>query len=398
MENQLPVNPENTYQPVILPVEKTNPPAGVDKKYHWIIVFGLILIVLIVSGIYLIFKPISGVPQITVSPEPTVHIMPSSADPKEIIPLKIFTTDIRPDKIVLTSGNPAPCQPEFFDPKTSKFTKIKIKGTPTEAYQIPGQAEGETMMINGWNYEGENIIQLPAPYKVTVYSFGCASEFSYLLDLSKNEARQALYTHITKYSFSEDGKYLYLVNNVNNQGKWTLHRRIINLETKAISEIPGIECVSKLDGFWQNDRLLTYSQRSDRTDYPTDICVWDTSGKLLSRIGTASVWGAANRDYLAEKIGLLPDDANIFYAYTAKDASACALFLADTVSSQIRSFDLLNKSAYPNGYYCASPEVDFDFSGFRFDSKTLRYRIETGRLPDNRIRWGTWRELTKFQE
>ena len=66
---------------------------------------------------------------------------------------------------------------------------------PSESYEIEG-FEGGHMMINGWYEEGESEVVLPPPFEVTVYKFGCASSLSYVLDLSKNGSRQALYAHV----------------------------------------------------------------------------------------------------------------------------------------------------------------------------------------------------------
>ena len=314
--------------------------------------------------------------------------------PKPIFPIKVHKPNFSNKDIKPVGGHPAPCQPNFFDPKINKFYKVKQNGIPSELYKIKGFDEGfgGVMMINGWYKEGENKINLPSPFKVTIYQFGCASSFSFVIDLSKNNIRQALYTHVLHYSFSEDGKYLFLINNINNQNTWTLHKRIINLETKESNEIPNIKCVSELDGFWQADRLLTYAERKERPDYGTDICIWDKSGNLISRIDATTAWGAASRDFLAEKIGLLPNNPNIFYTYTSKNDNTCSLFLADIRKINLfKTIDILNKDNYVhNHYYCAEPEVEFDFSALNFSSGRLKYRIEKNRQPSGQIIWNKW--------
>lgn len=214
-----------------------------------------------------------------------------------------------------------------------------------------------------------------------------------MIDLTKNGNRQALYTHVLHYSFSEDGKKLFLVNNINNQGVWTLHKRIIDLETKSASEIPNLKCVSELNGFWQGDRLLTYSENTGESDYQTNICIWDESAKLISRIGATTAWGAASRKFLAEKIGLLPSEPDIFYAYTSKDENTCSLFLVNTVTNATKSIDILDKRNYPENYYCASPDVEFNFSEFYFDRGILKYRIEKDKQSSGQTNWGDWQTI-----
>ena len=272
-------------------------------------------------------------------------------------------------------SEPAPCQPEYFDPKVSKFYKVQQNGIPSELYEIQGFDHGG-MMIDGWYKEGEGRITLPSPFSVTYYEFGCASDSSYVLDLSKNEVRQSLYTHVLNFSFSQDGKYLFLVNSINNQGNWTLHKRIINIETKAENEIPNIEWIAESEGFWQGERLLTYTYMEEEPDYKTDIYVWDKSANLISRVIASTAWRAASRYYLAEQIGLLPNDPDLLYAYTSKDDNICSLFLIDiTKVDSLWSVDILDKRDYLYSYYCRDPEVEFDFSNTSESDNIIRYRI-----------------------
>jgi hypothetical protein len=292
-------------------------------------------------------------------------------------------------------GGPAECQPEFFDPKISKFYKVKQTGVPSELYKVDGfmdnQADG-VMMINGWYKEGEDKINLPAPFSATIYKFGCASSFSSVIDLKRNGVRQGLYTHVLSFAFSDDGKRLFLVNNTKDQGNWTLHKRIIDLQSKQIKELPNARCLAGMDGMWQGDRLITYSQNLAEENYQTDVCVWDETAKLISRIGTTSAWGAANRSFLAEKIGLLPRNPNVFYAYTSKDENMCALVLADMVNKTTKLIDVLDKHAYSEAYYCASPGVEFDLKGVEFDGGKIKYRIE------NETEWMTAPVMTNIEQ
>lgn len=96
------------------------------------------------------------------------------------------------------------------------------------------------------------------------------------------------------------------------------------MERQNAVEVPNIDCVSSLDGFWQGNRLLTFVPLQNGMQ--TDVCIWDKNAKIISRLNTSSHWGAASRDFLAEQIGLLPQNPNIFYAYTSKDEGTCSFF------------------------------------------------------------------------
>lgn len=360
------------------------------KLNYWVISTFVLIVILAISGLltlHIIQKQYK--PQLdsflTAKPSPT-----TSPTQQQIIPIKVYES-LTDSNVVDTEGNQAPCQPEFFDPKVSDFYKVKQNGTPSELYKIQGQ-EGLSggMMIDGWYKEGEDKITLPSPFNVTIYNFGCASSFSSVIDLTKGGNRQALYTHVVHYSFSKDGKRLFLVNNLSTQGAWKLNKRVINIETEETSEIPNLKCVSELDGFWQGDRLLTYAENTDEPYYQTDICIWDKSAKLISRIGATTAWGAASRSFLAEKIGLLQSDPDIFYAYTSKDENTCSLFLLNTINRDTKSINILDKRSYPQNYYCASPDVEFDFSGLFFDHGALEYRIEKDRQSSGQTIWSDW--------
>ena len=389
MKNQINVGDQNTQQIGQNPTEPPQYNFQKPKFNYWVISAFILVIIFASGGIFALYnnqkqnKPQST--SLTVQPSPT-----TSTPRLQVFPIKVYGSQ-KDNNVVDTKGGPAPCQPEFFD------TKVKQNGTPSESYKIQGfqdDIDGGAMMIDGWYKEGEDKVILPSPFNVTIYNFGCASSFSSVIDLIKGGNRQALYTHVLHYSFSKDGKKLYLVNNINNQGTWTLHKRIIDIETKETNEVPNIKCVSELDGFWQGDRLLTYTEDRDKSDYQTDICVWDKSAKLISRIGVTTAWGAASRDFLAEKIGLLPTEPDIFYAYTSKDENTCSLFLANIVNDNDKSIDILDKRSYPQNYYCASPDVEFDFSGLYFDRGILKYRIEKDKQSSGKTIWSDWQTIS----
>jgi len=76
------------------------------------------------------------------------------------------------------------------------------------------------------------------------------------------------------------------------------------------------------------------------------------------------------------------------------------LFLTDISGKEIvKSIDILNKNDYPERDYpeyndCASPEVEFDFSGLFFNHGTLKYRIEKDKKPTGQIIWDNWQTVS----
>jgi len=352
-----------------------------------------VVIVLIVSTFFIFATRKQNQKIVPNNISPTLQTSEMIATEERPFPLKIFGTDMNDTSVDPEKGNPAPCQPDFFDPKISKYYKIKQDGTPSDLYGVEGYSEWGVMQIDGWNKEGENKIDLPEPFNVTIYNFGCASSFSSVLDLSKNGLRQALYTHVLSYSFSDDGKYLSIVNNINDRGSWALLKRIINIETQEIVNVPNIACASQA-GTWYGDRLLTFAERPDESEYTTDICVWNKSGKLISRMGTTSYWGAGSADYLSEQLGLLPKDPDTFYAYTiTSDGKTCSLFLADINSENVyKTIPIFDKvSDYPA---CTMPRTQFDLSNLTYKGGILKYRFLTDEAEHSgKDLWNDWQTI-----
>ncbi|MEI6887383.1 MAG: hypothetical protein WCK31_04080 [bacterium] len=311
------------------------------------------------------------------------------------------TTQTSVFPVVVNRGSemkPQLCQPELFDPVTNKIRKSMMNGVPSETYTIDGYSEagdGNMMMINGWNKEGDAKVTLASPYSVTFYQFGCASTTSYILDLSKNNVRQALYTQVVDFSFSADSKSLYLINYTNKDSLWVLHKRIINLDTNVAYEVidPGNSCVASEKGIWQVDRLITYSKADRNFSYGTNICIWDKSANLISIASATTYWGAYSKDFLAEQIGLLPNDKNTFYAFTTnKEGTNCSLILSDITKEGVsKTADVLSKNDYPNSTNCADPEVQFDLVNVTMSSTSVKYRVNTTVSGKDPKVWSEWK-------
>jgi len=311
---------------------------------------------------------------------------------KEEFAIKLLSNEIPTGAYDFVEGKKATCQPEFFDPKTTKFHKVvEERSWPSIMYYLDEEGEEYThFMINGWKKEGEEKISLLPPYDLNFYKFGCASSFSYFLELSKNNQRGALYSHVVNFGVSADKKYLYLANNVKRAGsRWEKLRRIINIESKESVKLPNINCVSDL-GFWDGSTLLTYSDEQEFSPgrkTKTKVCLWGTEGQLHYQLEAYLDWFAGAINYLDSPLGLLPNDNNIFYAFSPglKD-SKCYLILQD-LSSEMRrkEFGIIESDPH-------CPNVQFDFPSFNFDSTEVMFRTVTEDCTDHECKtvYGEW--------
>ncbi len=291
---------------------------------------------------------------------------------KEELAIQLLSTEIPAGSYDFVEGGKTMCQPEFFDPKITKFHKVEQDGSPSIMYQLNDE-EYTHFMINGWRNEGEDKITLPAPYDLNFYEFGCASSFSYVLELTKNDQREALYTHVGNFGVSEDKKYLYLANNVKSaDGKWEKLRRIINIESQKTIKLPNMDCVSGL-GFWDGTTLITYSNEQEYTsgETKTKVCFWSIEGNLRSQLEAPLDWGAGAGYYLDSPMGLLPKDNDIFYAFVPKfKDNKCHLVLQDLKNAlRHKEIEIIDRDPH-------CPRVDFDFNNLSFESKTVRFRLQ----------------------
>ena len=286
------------------------------------------------------------------------------------------------------SGYPGSCQPESFDPKTDKYTLKELEGTPSKLYEIDGFNGGQ-MMIDGWREQGEDKVDLPSPYSTTVYTFGCASSFSYVIELNKNNVRQSLFTHVYDYSFSEDGKYLYVQYSEKDGDQWIINSSIVDIQKNQEIGISNLACGNN-GSMWQSDRLLTYSV-DEELDYTTQLCIWDTNATLLSNIDLTTAVGGGSGYSLIEKIGLLPNDPDILYAYTTREGNTCSLFLINIFDNDSLNYiDIYEQQE--NDYYCAFPNVEFDLTDTSIDNGNVRYRIEEYNSDGESLGYGEWME------
>lgn len=408
-------------------------PGQRQNNLRQFLLFGLLLVLLICFVLTLMMSKLAPVSQLP-KPTPTLAVAPTpileTAKPQAspagwVAPIRLFDPPKKNEILpIVLYSDPSDCQPVFFDPKISHYKKVIQNGTPAIAYEVEDSNDpnsGYHMMINGWSKENEDKIDLPAPYSVTFYEFGCASSSSYVIDLNKDGKRQALYTQVEKFDFSPDGKSLFLINYIKNQDKWELHRRIINLETQEAFELANFRGMSTYhNGFWQGNRLVTYEQHISEEFaneyeppnswgpddvYWTHVAIWDERGQLIARLGSTSDWGAAAGDYLAEPIGLLPKDSDVFWAYMGDSNRVadpvgsysveeqdvyCKVFLFDIKSGATKLITPLKKDQKPvlDTLRCED-QTEFDFSQLKFSGGILKYKLDSEYEPTGRV----WRQV-----
>ena len=232
----------------------------------------------------------------------------------------------------------APCQPDLFNPRSVLYRNLYKKTPLGSRGNSQYQSQGFNFQINGWDKENENKINLPAPYSVDSYNFGCASSFSYVLEIKKDGQRKYLFTQVMEFKFDESGKKLFLVNFVKNGNKWQKLSRIVNLETGKKFKLS--ENCANYNPIWQGDKLLTALDQKETGKVATTICLWNNAGSLVKKYNVDMYWSAVNRSYLNGIFGLLPKNKDILYTISLgfQEKDNCELTLTDTKSDQVKKF------------------------------------------------------------
>ncbi len=362
-----------------------------SKSKHLSTIVQLLVILLVINCSYMIFA-VQKHAQDTKNSEDALKYNRSDESKNSLLPIIVYGKSAVSDFTFYDYTNIDTCQPQNFDPSTSTYYKVKQSDSPQELYKVKGFRDnylGGVMMINGWDKENEGKITLQPPYEVDYYKFKCENYgFTYVIDLITNKTEHALFTHVLHFSFSSDKKQIYMIQNSYGE----INTFIVNIGQDSSTILASVkQCVSSSEpgGFWQGDRILAYTKNKGVPDYITDICVWDKSGEFISGLSTTSYWGS--NDILAEQIGLLPNNPDIFYAYTSKDEKICSIFLADIkAAGKQKSIDILNKKEYPKANHCISPKVEFDFSKTYYDHGEIRYRIENDADSSGKSAWNDW--------
>jgi hypothetical protein len=200
------------------------------------------------------------------------------------------------------------------------------------------------MTLNGWQKENERVVKLPAPYALTYYAFGCASDFSYVLDISRDGKRHGLYQHVLGFEAHPSKPVLFFAQNERKNGRYQEFIGLVDLDTKRKTPLPPLPCVSGSNARFSGDRLLTYGGAHAGKDGKTDVCLWSLDGELQARLLADLDWTAGAGDILLDEPGVLPREPGTFYALHYDrfgTPSHCELRLQSlTRANQSRRIDL----------------------------------------------------------
>ncbi|WP_434386256.1 hypothetical protein [Melittangium boletus] len=208
-------------------------------------------------------------------------------------------------------AEPAPCQPDNFIPGETAYKAITQEGSPAKLYQL---ASGELMNINGWSRENARVVTLSAPYALTYYTFGCASQESSVLDFSRDGKRYALYQHVRAFSWFPPKQVFFLDQSERKNGQYQSFVGLLDLKTKKKTPLPALDCVSHGNATFSGERLVTYGEARAAKDNRTAVCVWSLEGKLQGRVYAELDWMAASADLLLDAVGVLPRQPDVVYA------------------------------------------------------------------------------------
>jgi len=292
----------------------------------------------------------------------------------------------------------------------SYYVKILDNKVDSEPYYITKQPEifdcqPELYDPQERNYQervGVTVDLLSSSDDLTVYRFGCASTFSYVVEVFKDKKRTNLFTHVEKYDLDDEKKYIFLINWVkNNKDEWEREVKIINLETKQKVLLPNTECVGN-GGRWEGNKLLTYGGMGKSCPGPIKICIWDRSGLMQTQLESYQDTVAGAGCYLNSDFGLLPGDNDIFYGMVISSASdeadyypyiKCALALQDVKhqeKNKIFYFEMPNND-WIESYHC--PPINLDLKDVDLSSEVIRY--QTKEDEGEKEPWSSWKEATQ---
>lgn len=244
--------------------------------------------------------------------------------------LALTEAPIRPLPPTVPPGTPtaAPGAPQ--DPQPAAFDEASL-ATADERWEVP----------------------VAAPWSLRVYGWAAASDMSWVVEVLREGQRHGLYTHVDHWvgpsSVSADGRYLFLSNHkLQADGAWQQLRRIVRLEDKRAVDLPRLDCTER-GGAWDGDRLLTWGQTSAECCPPpglsTPVCAWSPEGDLLAWAEVHACWHAANTEYLASQMGLLPASPDVLWLYEgdcpslADPEAVCTVHLRELTGAQ-RSRDV----------------------------------------------------------
>ncbi len=267
------------------------------------------------------------------------------------------------------------CQPDLFDPNTTKYEKEpRQEISPEGLYQLKNSVNGTHFQINGWYKKDENIINIKSPYTLTFYRFGCASTFSYVLEIKKSGSRYLLYTHVRDFQIDK-ANTLYIDNYLNQNNQWIHKKRIIDVQTKVEHPLPleSASICTQKSLPWSEGFLITYSN-----DSPSSVCIWNTKGELQNQPLVLNFeFGSFSENALVNSVGIVPLAKNMLYYVTHKNEKTCSLYIATYIGEVkvLKRIDLVeNWEPGEFGPYC---NISIDPGSVSLQSKNIRYHEGT---------------------
>lgn len=262
-------------------------------------------------------------------------------------------------------------QPAFFDPLITSYQREEVFSDDyydRDKLIIPESDVDYCLVINGEWIDNDNIIDLPHPYSLTYYTFGCNLNAgrvptSYILDIARKNKRAYLFSHVQNFVLSSDAMQFYIADIVKTEeDKWIDQRRILDFSTGEVITLPNTRCVYSLAGFWWGERLITLGPHGDYQDL---ACVWDRQGNLLARIETSLYYQA----------GLLPTNKDIFFAIVdpTQGQTECYVVLQNIFDQDKSKFFKLSIDEEKKPSTCEEFEIKLD--NLSFDSEHIEYRI-----------------------
>jgi len=202
------------------------------------------------------------------------------------------------------------CQPDGFIPGETPYERVDTHGTPATLYEL---RTGERMNINGWQKQDESLRKLPAPFSLTYYQFGCASERSYVLDVSRAGKRHALYQHVFDFAVHPTLPLLFLVQTEHNANRPRGFVGLVDLATKRKTPLPTLACTASPDARFSPPYLITHGEAPQRKG-ATDVCVWNVNGTLRTYVTAELDWTAGAGNILLDRVGVLAHEPDTLYA------------------------------------------------------------------------------------
>lgn len=286
-----------------------------------------------------------------------------------------------------TLGDNSPCQPESFDPQKIVYSKTKSEENPSQLYEFKLNDIQYQFDINGWLNENELIYELKSPYKLTNYTFGCASSFSYVLEITKSNERQEIFQNVDSFNVLDDNVNIYIQYNEKNNDIWTKYYGIYNIENDEFTKLPiNYNCYSDFSSS-SNEYLITWDDFNNKREIEnTNFCIFDTKGELQLYFYAQVDWSAAARFVPAFQIERIQE--NIIGIYTAGEyidgEIDCNMYFINHETKKQKGNILFTYE----DYHC--PDAEFDFNDIEnMDNGKLKFRYDKGY-----DQWSDWIEIT----